>query len=47
MSGAAVRMYVRLIQGGRRTLEDVPAEYREAVKAILEEAAEDDRISQS
>lgn len=31
-----VKVYVRLIQAGLRTLEDVPEKLREAVRAALE-----------
>ena len=32
---ALVRMYVNLIQNGRKTIDQVPAEYKEAVAAAL------------
>lgn len=33
---AKVRSYARLVKNRRRTIEQVPAEYREAVNDILE-----------
>lgn len=38
MNSAIVNSYFRSIQRGRRALEQIPAELREAVKALLDEA---------
>lgn len=32
-----VKMYVRLIQAGRKTIDDVPEKFRDEVLAALEE----------
>lgn len=37
MNSALVRTWVRLIKAGRKTLEDVPANLRDAVEAALAE----------
>ncbi len=36
MNEAKIRIWVRLIKAGRKTLEDVPEDLREAVAAALE-----------
>ena len=33
-----VDVYVKLIEAGKRTIEDVPERYREAVRQVLEGA---------
>ena len=35
-----VRMYADMVKDGRRTLEQVPAKYRAAVKALLDKEKE-------
>lgn len=35
MDAIIAKSYARLIQAGRRTIEDVPANLRQAVEAIL------------
>lgn len=37
MSNPAIRTWVRLIKAGRKTIDDVPASLRDAVRAALEE----------
>ena len=34
---ARVALYVDLVNGGRRTIEQIPADYREAVAAALKQ----------
>jgi hypothetical protein len=40
MIKAMVNVYYRLVKSGSRTLEDIPEEYREAVKALIEPKTE-------
>lgn len=36
MSNAIVNMYFRLVDSGRRTIEEIPEKYREEVKAMID-----------
>lgn len=36
MSNAIVNMYFRLVDSGRRTIDEIPEQYREEVQAMID-----------
>lgn len=41
MNKAILNMYFRLVSNGRRTIDEIPEEYREAVQTMIDEANEE------